>query len=91
MAGGEGPPLRREPDERDLRQPGRRAAAVVYEGLFRVAVLLDTEKALGLPGGTFDVTGFQVQGRGLSANALGGNLMVASSIEASRGALLGEL
>ena len=69
---------------------GRRRAAV-YEGLFRIAALLDTGKAFGLPGGTFNVTGFQVHGRGLSANALGGNLMVASSIEANRGALLGEL
>ena len=70
---------------------GGRRRAVVYEGLFRIAVLLDSEKAFGLPGGTFNVTGFQVHGRGLSANALGGNLMVASSIEANRGALLGEL
>lgn len=65
---------------------------VVYDGLTRVGVRLDTEKAFGLPGGTFNATVFQIHGRGLSQNALGSNLHTVSNIEASnRGTLLGEL
>ncbi len=64
---------------------------VVYEGLTQVSVGLDTDVAFGLPGGTFNVSGYQIHGRGLSVNALGNNLHTVSSLEAGRGTLLFEL
>lgn len=71
---------------------GGRRRTVVYGGLTRVGVQLDTGKALGVPGGTLKATGFQIHGRGLSANALGRNLHTISNLEVSnRGTLLGEL
>ena len=65
--------------------------AVIYEGLTSFGVGLDLEKLVGLPGGTFNVTGYQIHGRGLSQNALGNNLHTVSSLEAPRGTLLFEL
>lgn len=71
---------------------GGRRQTVVYAGLTRIGFVLDTEKAFGLPGGTFKATGLQIHGRGLSLNALGSNLHTISNLEASnRGTLLGEL
>ena len=64
---------------------------VIYDGLTQFGVGLDTEKAFGLPGGTFNVTGYQVHGRGLSQDALGNNLHTVSSVEERRGTLLFEL
>ena len=64
---------------------------VVYEGLTQFGVSLDAEKAFGLTGATFNATGYQIHGRGLSANNLGNNLNTVSSLEASRGTLLFEL
>ncbi len=64
---------------------------VIYEGLTQFGVGLDTEKAFGLVGGTFNATGFQIHGRGLSMNNLGNNLNTVSSLEAPRGTLLFEL
>ena len=64
---------------------------VIYEGLTQFGVGVDTEKAFGLVGGTFNVTGYQIHGRGLSQNYLGNNLHTVSSLEASRGTLLFEL
>lgn len=70
---------------------GGRRRTVVYAGLLRIAVQLDTDKLFGLPGGALNATGYQVHGRDLSADALGGNLNAASNIEADRGTLLAEL
>lgn len=56
----------------------------VYEGRLELALDLDLEKATGWTGATFHVGAYQIHGRGLSANALGSNLMVASNIEATR-------
>lgn len=71
---------------------GGRRRTVVYAGLTRLGLQIDTEKAFGLPGGTFKATGLQIHGRGLSLNGLGGNLHTVSNLEASnRGTLLGEL
>lgn len=71
---------------------GGRRRAVVYAGLTRLGLQVDTEKAFGLPGGTFKATAFQIHGRGLSLNGLGSNLHTVSNLEASnRGTLLGEL
>jgi porin len=69
---------------------GTRRGAV-YEGLTQFGMGIDTQKLLGLPGGTFNVTGLQIHGRGLSFNNLGNNLHTVSSLEAQRGTLLFEL
>ena len=65
--------------------------AQVYEGLTQLSLGLDTDKAFGLPGGTFNVSAYQIHGRGLSVNALNNNLHTVSSLEAGRGTLLFEL
>ncbi len=65
--------------------------AVVFEGLLQLGLGIDTQKAFGLPGGTFNVSAYQIHGRGLSQNALANNLMTVSSLEAERGFLLFEL
>ncbi len=64
---------------------------VIYEGVTQFSVGLDTEKLFGLEGGTFNVSGYQIHGRGLSLNNLGNNLSTVSSLEAPRGTLLFEL
>jgi len=64
---------------------------VIYEGLTQFGVGLDAERAFGLAGGTFNATGYQIHGRGLSLNNLGNNLNTVSSLEVPRGALLFEL
>jgi porin len=64
---------------------------VIYEGLTQFGVGIDTEKAFGLTGGTFNATGYQIHGRGLSLNDLGNNLNTVSGLEALRGTLLFEL
>jgi len=64
---------------------------VIYEGLTQFGIGVDTEKVFGLVGGTFNATGYQIHGRGLSQNALGNNLNTVSSLEAPRGTLLFEL
>ena len=63
----------------------------IFEGLLSLGLGLDTGKAGLWPGGTFNVTAFQIQGRGLSLNNLDNNLNTVSNFEAYRGALLFEL
>ncbi|MFO0989128.1 MAG: carbohydrate porin [Alphaproteobacteria bacterium] len=53
----------------------------IYGGRLELTFEADLEKALGWPGATFHVTGYQIHGRGLTANALG-NALAASGIEA---------
>lgn len=65
--------------------------AVAYEGLLQMSLGVDLGTAIGLSGGTFNVSAYQIHGRGLSQNALGNNLNTVSSLEASRGTLLFEL
>jgi len=65
--------------------------ALVYEGVTQLGLGIDLGKAIGLTGGTFNVSAFQIHGRGLSQNALGNNLHTVSSLEALRGTLLFEL
>ena len=55
---------------------------VIYEGLTQFGIEIDTEKAFGWTGGTFNATGYQIHGRGLSINNLGNNLHTVSSLEA---------
>jgi porin len=57
---------------------------VLYEGRLELFATIDLDKTLGWSGATFHVNAYQTHGRGLSANDLGGNLLVASSIEATR-------
>jgi porin len=51
---------------------------------------VDLDKAIGLPGGSFNVSALQIHGRGLSANNID-NLNVVSNIEADRSTRLFEL
>lgn len=64
---------------------------VIYEGLTEFSMGLDTQKLFGWEGGTFNVSGYQIHGRGLSQNNLNNNLNTVSSLEAPRGTLLFEL
>jgi porin len=52
-----------------------------YEGLTTLTIQLDTLKASGWPGGTFNISGLQIRGRNLSQFYLD-NLQTASGIEA---------
>jgi porin len=63
----------------------------IYEGWLEVAFDVDLEKALGWRGGHFRTSGYQIHGRGLSANYLGNNLMTASNIEAEQSSRLLDL
>ena len=61
-----------------------------YDGLTQMVLTLDTERAFGMHGGTFDVSGLQIHGRNLSADNLG-TLQTSSGIEADRSTRLWEL
>ena len=61
-----------------------------YDGLTTATVQMDTQKAFGLPGGLFDVSGLQIHGQNLSVNRLG-TLNTASGIEAEATTRLWEL
>ncbi|RDU96847.1 carbohydrate porin [Trinickia dinghuensis] len=61
-----------------------------YDGLTTATLSLDTQKAFGLPGGTFNVSGMQIHGRNLSQYNLG-TLNTASGIEADDTTRLWEL
>jgi porin len=56
----------------------------IYEGRLELDLDLDLEKLAGWHGALIHVNAYQIHGRGLSANNLGNNLMVASNIEAQR-------
>jgi porin len=61
-----------------------------YDGLTTATLQLDTQRAFGLYGGLFNVSGLQVHGRNLSADNLL-TLQTASGIEADRSTRLWEL
>ena len=63
---------------------------VAYDGLTMVSLGIDTGKAFGWEGGTFNVSAFQIHGRNLSAENLG-TLQTASGIEAQRATRLWEI
>ena len=65
-------------------------SGAVYDGLTTAAFQLDTGKAFGLNGGTFNVSALQYHGRGLSSNYLL-SLDTSSGIEAERATRLWEL
>lgn len=62
-----------------------------FEGLLTMSAGVDTEEAFGLPGGIFNVSAYQIHGRGLSLNDLDNALSTPSSLESLRGTLLFEL
>ena len=61
-----------------------------YDGLTQFGIVVDTEKALGLPGGTFNVSALQIHGSNLSQRNLR-TLQSASGIEADDTTRLWEL
>ena len=61
-----------------------------YNGLTELSLGLDTGRAFGWPGGTFNVSALQIHGRNLSSDDLG-SLQTASGIEAQRATRLWEL
>jgi porin len=61
-----------------------------YDGLTQATLQLDTERAFGLHGGTFNISALQLHGRNLSAENLD-SLQTASGIEADRSTRLWEL
>ncbi len=69
---------------------GGRKIGAAYEGATEMSLGIDLSKAVGLQGGLFNVSAWQIHGRGLSANNID-NLMVVSSIEADRATRLFEL
>ena len=64
--------------------------AASYNGLTIMSLGLDTARAFGLPGGTFNVSAFQIHGRNDSLDNLG-TLQTASGIEAQRATRLWEI
>ena len=69
---------------------GGLATGGAYDGLTTATVSIDTQKAFGLPGGTFNVSGLQIHGHNLSQYNLG-TLNTASGIEADDTTRLWEL
>ena len=63
---------------------------LAYEGLTQAVVQVNTQRALGFYGGTFNISGLQIHGRNLSAENLD-SLQTASGIEADRSTRLWEL
>ena len=61
-----------------------------YQGVTQFGLGMDTQKAFGLPGGTFNVSGFQIHGTSLTARNLQ-TLQAASGIEADASTRLWEL
>jgi len=61
-----------------------------YDGLTQMTLQMDTERAFGLYGGTFNVSGLQIHGRDLSSDNLG-TLQTSSGIEGDRSSRLWEL
>ncbi|NML32837.1 carbohydrate porin [Paraburkholderia antibiotica] len=61
-----------------------------YQGLTQFGLVVDTHKAFGLPGGTFNVSGLQIHGTSLTARNLQ-TLQTASGIEAGATTRLWEL
>ena len=61
-----------------------------YDGLTQGILQLNTQRAFGLYGGLFNVSGLQIHGRNLSANNLA-TIQTASGIEADRATRLWEM
>jgi porin len=70
---------------------GGNKEGVDYDGLTTALLQLDTNRAFGWYGGTFNVSALQYHGRSLSNDALGPPLQTVSGIEADRALRLWEL
>ena len=62
-----------------------------YEGATEAGLGIDTEKAFGLVGGTFNVTAYQFHGRGLTVPNIGSLGFISGVEQTTRGAKLFEL
>jgi porin len=69
---------------------GGLARGATYDGLATMTLGVDTQKAFGLAGGTFNASALQIRGRDLSPAYLG-TLNTASSLEAANSLRLWEL
>ena len=69
---------------------GGQHRGVAYNGLTQMSLGLDTDRAFGWEGGTFNISAFQIHGRNLAADNLL-NLQTNSGIEANRSTRLWEL
>ena len=69
---------------------GGQHRGVTYDGLLQMSLGLDTDRAFGWQGGTFNISAFQIQGRNLAADNLL-SLQTNSGIEAQRATRLWEL
>ena len=69
---------------------GGTGRGVAYEGLTTATLQVDTQRAFGLYGGLFNVSGLQIHGQNLSTETLD-TLQTASGIEAERATRLWEL
>jgi porin len=78
-----------EPSEVLGNPTGGRKTGVAYEGATEMSLGIDLGKAVGLQGGLFNVSAWQIHGRGLSINNID-NLNVISGIEADRATRLFE-
>ncbi|WP_131195302.1 carbohydrate porin [Lichenihabitans psoromatis] len=68
---------------------GTRRGAII-EGMTQMSLGADLSKSIGLDGAIFNISAFQIHGRGLSSRNLG-NLNIVSSIEADPATRLNEL
>ncbi len=69
---------------------GGQHRGVTYDGLLQMSLGLDTDRAFGWQGGTFNISAFQIHGRNLAADNLL-NLQTNSGIEANRATRLWEV
>src|SRR6202140_2777192 len=79
-----------ETSEYPRKQPGGGSGEGAYGGLTQANLQVDTSKAFGLPGGTFNVSGLQIHGSTLTQPYLL-TLQSASGIEAEASTRLWEL
>lgn len=70
-------------DETLANASGGVKRGAIYDGRLEVVATVDLDKTLGWTGATFHANAYWTHNHGLSASALGGNLMTVSNIEAT--------
>lgn len=78
-------------DEVLANPTGGTRQGAIYEGRLELFTTIDLGKTLGWSGATFHTNAYWIRGRGLSANDLDNNILIASSIEAARSLRLFDL